>query len=173
MSASAYHPHDHQGCINTALQQATQLCAEQGVRLTPVRKRVLELVWQSHKPMGAYDLLPALAADGFNSAPPTVYRALDFLLDLGLVHRLASLNAFIGCTDPGHEHDSCFLICQCCGKAQEIDAKEWFSSLSGVAKKQGFEVDHQITEVLGKCPQCIDEKCMSEKGVNKTTEQGE
>ena len=73
MSASAYHPHDHQGCINTALQQAAQMCAEQGVRLTPIRKRVLELVWQSHKPMGAYDLLPALAADGFNSAPPTVY----------------------------------------------------------------------------------------------------
>ena len=128
MSASAYHPHDHQGCINTALQQAAKLCAEQGVRLTPIRKRVLELVWQSHKPMGAYDLLPALAADGFNSAPPTVYRALDFLLDLGLVHRLASLNAFIGCTHTGHEHDSCFLLCQTFGNAQAIDANPWFTA---------------------------------------------
>lgn len=166
MSASAYHPHDHQGCINAALQQATLLCAEQGVRLTPIRKRVLELVWQSHKPMGAYDLLPALAEDGFNSAPPTVYRALDFLLELGLVHRLATLNAFIGCSHPGHEHDSCFLLCKHCGKAQEIDAKSWFSELSDAAKAQGFMVEHQITEVVGTCPQCIDSPAAS------LTEQG-
>ncbi|MGK0247514.1 MAG: Fur family zinc uptake transcriptional regulator [Oleispira sp.] len=154
MSAAAYHPHDHQGCINTALQQAAILCAEQGVRLTPVRKRVLELVWQNHKPMGAYDLLPALAADGFNSAPPTVYRALDFLLDLGLVHRLASLNAFIGCSHPGHEHQSCFLICKDCGKAHEMNVEPWFSALSDAAKAQDFEVEHQLTEVVGTCPQC-------------------
>ena len=171
MSASAYHPHDHQGCINTALQQATKLCTEQGVRLTPIRKRVLELVWQSHKPMGAYDLLPALAADGFNSAPPTVYRALDFLLDLGLVHRLASLNAFIGCTHPGHEHDSCFLLCQTCGKAQEIDAQPWFTALSDAAKSQGFEVDKQLTEVLGTCPQCAASGSSVTEAVNE--EQGQ
>jgi len=158
MSTSAYHPHDHQGCINTALQQAATLCAEQGVRLTPIRKRVLELVWQSHKPMGAYDLLPALAADGFNSAPPTVYRALDFLLDLGLVHRLASLNAFIGCSHPGHEHQSCFLICKDCGKADEMDAAPWFSALTDAAKAQGFAVEQQLTEVVGTCPQCATNK---------------
>jgi len=154
MSASAYHPHDHQGCINTALQQATKLCIEQGVRLTPIRKRVLELVWQSHKPMGAYDLLPALAADGFNSAPPTVYRALDFLLDLGLVHRLASLNAFIGCSQPGHEHQSCFLICKVCGKAHEMEVQSLFTTLSDTAKTQGFEAETQITEIVGTCQQC-------------------
>lgn len=167
MSASAYHPHDHQGCINTALQQATKLCIEQGVRLTPIRKRVLELVWQSHKPMGAYDLLPALAADGFNSAPPTVYRALDFLLDLGLVHRLASLNAFIGCSHPGHEHQSCFLICKVCGKAHEMEVQSLFTTLSDTAKTQGFEAETQITEVVGTCPQCSKEcskKCS--KGQN-------
>jgi Fur family zinc uptake transcriptional regulator len=154
MSASAYQPHDHQGCINTALQQANQLCAEQGVRLTPIRKRVLELVWQSHKPMGAYDLLPALAEDGFNSAPPTVYRALDFLLDLGLVHRLASLNAFIGCSHPGHDHPSCFLLCQQCGKAQEMEAGPWCKALDEAAQAQGFAVEQQLTEILGTCPQC-------------------
>ena len=157
MSASAYHPHDHQGCINTALQQAATLCAEQGVRLTPIRKRVLELVWQSHKPMGAYDLLPELAADGFNSAPPTVYRALDFLLDLGLVHRLASLNAFIGCSHPGHEHQSCFLICKNCGKAHEMDVDPWFSALTDAAKAQGFTAEQQITEVVGICTLCAEQ----------------
>jgi Fur family zinc uptake transcriptional regulator len=105
--------------------------------------------------MGAYDLLPALAADGFNSAPPTVYRALDFLLDLGLIHRLASLNAFIGCSHPGHEHQSCFLICKVCDKAHEMDVDPWFNALSDAAKKQGFEVEQQITEVVGTCPQCV------------------
>ncbi|MDO6806861.1 transcriptional repressor, partial [Wenyingzhuangia sp. 1_MG-2023] len=77
--------------------------------------RVLELIWQSHKPVGAYELLPALANDGFNSAPPTVYRALDFLLDLGLVHRLHSLNAYVGCNHPGANHPVCFFICEHCG----------------------------------------------------------
>ena len=97
------------------------LCSAQGARLTPIRQRVLELVWANHKPVGAYDLLPKLAAEGFNSAPPTVYRALDFLLELGLVHRISSLNAFIGCTHPGEVHPSCFFVCRECGKAQELD----------------------------------------------------
>mgnify|MGYP000023523596 CR=1 FL=1 len=154
MPSSAYQPHDHQGCINTALDQAITLCAEQGVRLTPIRKRVLELVWQSHKPIGAYDLLPVLAQDGFNSAPPTVYRALDFLLDLGLVHRLASLNAFMGCSHPGHDCPSAFLICQDCGKAQEMTIAPWFSALKDAASTEGFIVDHQLTEVVGTCPRC-------------------
>jgi Fur family zinc uptake transcriptional regulator len=107
--------------------------------------------------MGAYDLLPALAADGFNSAPPTVYRALDFLLDLGLVHRLASLNAFIGCTHPGHEHQSCFLICNSCGKAHEMDVDPWFSELNDAAKAQGFVAEQQITEIVGICTLCVEQ----------------
>lgn len=155
LQTSAYHPHDHQGCINKALLTATELCEQKGVRLTAIRKRVLELVWQSHKPMGAYDLLPALAEEGFNSAPPTVYRALDFLLDLGLVHRLTSLNAFVGCSHPGHQHPSCFLICKDCGVAQELDAAPLFDQLNQIAGKQGFRVEQQITEVVGCCPQCI------------------
>lgn len=156
MSGPAYQTHDHQGCINDALSTASQLCSEQGVKLTPVRKRVLELVWQSHKPMGAYDLLPTLAEEGFNSAPPTVYRALDFLLELGLVHRLASLNAFIGCSQPGHHHQSCFLLCSECGIAQELNADTLFDKLNQTAAEQGFVVQQQLTEVVGLCPVCAD-----------------
>ncbi|WP_458576290.1 Fur family transcriptional regulator [Aliamphritea spongicola] len=79
-------------------------------------------MWQSHKPLGAYDLLPAIAEAGFNSAPPTVYRALDFLQEQGLVHRIASLNAFIGCTNPEHPHQGYFLICQACGVTVELNS---------------------------------------------------
>src|SRR3546814_13619005 len=99
-------PHDHDHCVSHALAEADSLCARQGVRLTALRKRVLELVWQSHKPLGAYDILAQLTEqDGRRAAPPTVYRALDFLLENGLVHRIASLNAFIGCNHPEHRSE--------------------------------------------------------------------
>ena len=101
----ASRPHDHSHCVTHALGEAESLCTKSGVRLTDLRRRVLELVWQSHKPLGAYDILAVLSEqDGRRAAPPTVYRALDFLLENGLVHRIASLNAFIGCNHPGHAH---------------------------------------------------------------------
>ena len=94
--------HDHRVCVKDALEQATAICAKRGARLTPIRRRVLELIWASHKPSGAYDILEALSQEsrGKRIAPPTVYRALDFLLEQGLIHRLESLNAFIGCPHP-------------------------------------------------------------------------
>jgi Fur family zinc uptake transcriptional regulator len=154
MSQNIYKHHDHHACIDTAVSRARDLCQEKGVRLTPVRQRVLELVWANHKPVGAYDLLPRLAEEGFNSAPPTVYRALDFLLDLGLVHRITSLNAFIGCTHPGDDHPTCFFVCRQCGLAQELDSAE----MSGIAREAeerlGVVVEQQITELLGLCPAC-------------------
>ena len=95
----ACRPHDHAHCVAGALAEADALCARLGVRLTELRRRVLELVWQSHKPLGAYDILAVLSEqDGRRAAPPTVYRALDFLLENSLVHRIASLNAFTGMT---------------------------------------------------------------------------
>lgn len=157
MTQDALRPHNHSHCIDQALQQARSLCEQRGVRLTDIRKRVLELVWQSHKPVGAYDLLPELAAAGFNSAPPTVYRALDFLLELGLVHRISSLNAFVGCTNPGHLHPSCFFLCRQCGVAQELD----HASVDGLAREVeqafGVVVESQITELSGLCPECASE----------------
>jgi len=91
-------PHDHSRCVSHALAEAETICARQGLRLTALRKRVLELVWASHKPLGAYDILGVLSdEDGRRAAPPTVYRALDFLLENGLVHRIASLNAITDC----------------------------------------------------------------------------
>ena len=90
-------PHDHQSCIQQALDTAANLCEQRGLNLTPIRRRVLEIVWRSHEPIGAYQILAELAKERDKAAPPTVYRALDFLIDAGLVHRIESLNAFGGC----------------------------------------------------------------------------
>ena len=146
--------HNHEACIDRALGEAESMCSKNGLRFTDIRRRVLELVWSSHQPVTAYDLLKTLRQEKDNAEPPTVYRALDFLLDLGLVHRLASLNAFIGCSHPGHDHPSCFLLCQQCGKAQEMEAGPWCNALDEAAQAQGFAVEQQLTEILGTCPQC-------------------
>lgn len=148
-------PHDHSQCVSNALADADKLCARQGVRLTALRKRVLELVWQSHKPLGAYDILAVLSEeDGRRAAPPTVYRALDFLLEQGLVHRIASLNAFIGCTQPEHSHQGQFLICKSCHSAIELDNLEVSQAIKQSAARLGFAVEGQTVEVVGICQQC-------------------
>lgn len=151
---NVYKHHDHKACIHTAVDQARALCEARGVRLTAIRQRVLELVWANHKPVGAYDLLPKLAQEGFNSAPPTVYRALDFLLELGLIHRITSLNAFIGCDHPGEDHPTCFFVCRQCGQAQELDADKISAIARQAEETLGVKVEHQMTELLGLCPAC-------------------
>ncbi|WP_296247031.1 zinc uptake transcriptional repressor Zur [Pseudomonas sp. UBA4194] len=148
-------PHDHSHCVNSALSEADALCSKQGVRLTALRRRVLELVWQSHKPLGAYDILAVLSdQDGRRAAPPTVYRALDFLLDNNLVHRIASLNAFIGCNHPEHAHQGQFLICRDCHVAVELEQKTISDAIVNSALGVGFAVEGQTVEVVGLCAAC-------------------
>ncbi|MGB0465894.1 MAG: Fur family transcriptional regulator [Pontibacterium sp.] len=146
--------HDHNHCIEQALSDAAALCKARDLRLTPIRELVLKLIWQSHKPLGAYEILPALAEAGFNSAPPTVYRALDFLQAQGLVHRIAMLNAFIGCPHPGEMHHSYFLICRHCNTVIEADSSQAESLIAQQAAALGFTAEQQSIEVLGCCPNC-------------------
>src|SRR5919198_1183629 len=113
-------PHDHGACIETALDRAAALCERRGAQLTPLRREVLRLVWRGHAPVGAYDLLEALRTRKRGAAPPTVYRALDFLIAHGLVHRIETRNAFVGCEHPGEAHAGQFLLCDACGKAAEL-----------------------------------------------------
>ncbi|MDI9243933.1 Fur family transcriptional regulator [Marinobacter sp. CHS3-4] len=156
MSANAlpYRHHNHDACIADALADAKAICQRQNARLTAVRERVLELIWQSHRPLGAYDILGMLAADGHNAAPPTVYRALDFLQQHGLVHRIASLNAFIGCTHAGTRHQGMFLICHSCGNVLELSAPEVSDAIDVASADVGFQPDHVTVEVSGLCPEC-------------------
>ena len=151
----ACHPHDHSHCVSDALRAADALCARSGARLTALRRRVLELVWQSHRPLGAYDILGVLSSeDGRRAAPPTVYRALDFLLEHGLIHRLASLNAYIGCNHPGQTHQGHFLLCRQCGTAIELEQPAIEAAILAAAAEVGFVAEAQTVEVLGVCAQC-------------------
>lgn len=147
--------HDHHHCIDDALAHARALCDARGVRLTDLRLQVLELIWQNHKPLGAYTIMEMLAtANTRRVAPPTVYRALDFLLEQGLIHRINVLNAFIGCPDPGVNHHNHFLICHQCGVAMELNNPALSERIHALADAAGFTVQSESLEVSGLCNHC-------------------
>jgi len=146
--------HNHRHCIAQALNDAEAICAAKGARLTSLRRKVLELVWASHRPVGAYDLLRDLSQEKSNAAPPTVYRALEFLQEHGLVHRISSLNAFVGCPSPEVSHSGEFLICRACGAAGEVLDDQIGQTIARSAADQGFIVEQKPIEVIGLCPHC-------------------
>lgn len=151
-------PHNHQHCVDSAMATARAICQRRERRLTPIREAVLTIVWSSHKPIGAYGILERLAADQSKPpAPPTVYRALEFLLETKLIHRIASLNAFVGCNDPDHYHEGHFLICQGCSVAIEMESPAITAAIDTAAKRQQFAVTGQCVEVAGFCRQCAGE----------------
>jgi len=153
----AYRRHNHRRCVEDALHRASELCHRRGARLTPLRREVLELVWQSHRPLGAYAILEQLAERGGREsrpAPPTVYRALDFLLEQGLVHRLASRNAFIGCDQPERQHQGQFLICRECEVALELRCTTVNRALDRAANDADFTIEQGCIELTGLCPGC-------------------
>ena len=118
----AFAHHDHAHCAGDGLAAADRIARSRGARLTPVRRRTLEILLEAHRAMGAYDVLERLAKEGFGKQPPVAYRALEFLLDLGLVHRINRLNAFAACMHPGQAHNPAFLICRACNLVAEAPA---------------------------------------------------
>lgn len=147
--------HKHQKCLQAAVVAAKKHCEASGLRLTPLRQRVLELVWQNHEPVKAYDILDLLKHEHSSSAPPTVYRALDFLQEEGLVHKIESLNAYVGCGNPVETHTSQFLICYKCGTVAELDDADIRELLKKKAGKIGFEIQDEMVEIKGCCKECI------------------
>lgn len=146
--------HNHERCLRDAVATAAALCAQRGARLTPLRRQVLELVWARHAPVLAYDLLDQLRARQRRAAPATVYRALDFLLQQGLIHRIESLNAYVGCVDPYVEHAGQFLICNRCRSVAELDDSEIGEAVQARATAAGFLVMSPTVEIRGICPAC-------------------
>ncbi len=146
--------HDHPHDARRFVRAVTEACAERGLRLTPLRLDVLELVAAAEKPVKAYDLLDQLKTDRAGAAPPTVYRALDFLLDNGFIHKLESINAYVGCHHPDESHQVPFLICDVCASATEVCDERVSELLARQANDHGFRARAQTLEVHGVCAQC-------------------
>ena len=146
--------HDHHN-VETRLSEAELLCSASGARLTPLRKEVLELIFNATGPVGAYDLLAKMkSASDRPAAPPTVYRTLDFLLEKGLIHRLTSINAYIPCCHPREGHQAAFLICSQCHVVKEASAQGLIQQLDHLADSDGFKAHHSIIEISGLCQSC-------------------
>lgn len=146
--------HRHNTCIKSALERADQICIKKSLRLTPIRKKVLELIWQSHKPIKAYDLLAKLSSDSHIEKPPTVYRALDFLLENHLIHKIESSNAYIGCEIDHQVLDSKFFVCDQCEEVKEMHEPKLNKTLLETSRKQGFIPSQTSIEVHGICARC-------------------
>jgi Fur family transcriptional regulator, zinc uptake regulator len=146
--------HNHRQCRTSGLREAQDFCTIRGLRLTPVRARVLEILLESHSALGAYDILDRLKADGLGGQPPVVYRALDFLVEHGFVHRLERLNAFAACAHPATEHEAMFLICSDCNQVAETSLAPIAADIDRAALALGFGVESRVVEVVGRCPAC-------------------
>jgi Fur family zinc uptake transcriptional regulator len=150
-----YQTHDHVRCINAAINRAHEICDNANVRLTSTREAILKLLWQSHQPLGAYQLQQQLTKVSDKPiAPPTIYRAIEFLTDLGLVHRIPSLNAYVGCPFPNSDHSNIFLICESCKTVAEIADNRVNTLLEGLSDKANFKPKSQTIELFGLCPNC-------------------
>lgn len=136
------------------IEEIEQRCAKDSLRLTPTRRRVLELVLAADGPVKAYELLDQLKAEQPSAAPPTVYRALEFLLEHHFIHRLETLNAFVSCFHPEHRHQGRFLICEHCDAVIELPERVATPELEAYATEQGFEPSRQVLEIYGSCRDC-------------------
>jgi Fur family zinc uptake transcriptional regulator len=140
--------------VRHLVEQAERLCAERKQRFTEIRRRVLELVCSHRQPVGAYALLDDFRKEGRSAAPPTVYRALDFLQQQGLVHRLATNNTYIACAHPDKSHEGVFLVCNGCGCTQELHSQGIIKTLQHNAAEFNFQVQHAAVEITGLCQRC-------------------
>jgi len=138
--------------LRRALHAAESRCVATHERLTPPRRRVLELLLGGDGPLKAYDLIAAFGAGGEPAKPPTVYRALEFLERLGFAHRIESLNAYVPCRLDGEGHAAAFLICDCCGAAEEFEPD--FTPGRAAAAAKGYAVSSVTLEARGLCPAC-------------------
>ena len=151
---TAFAPHDHHACALDAMVLAERRMADGGQRLTPVRRRALQILLDSPRALGAYEVLERLVADGFANQPPVAYRALEFLEEQGLVHRIRRLNAFAACMHVGEVHAPVFLICRTCHAVAEAPAATVVEALDAAARALHFTVERSTIEALGLCPAC-------------------
>lgn len=157
MAETHSHSHANTPCspqdAETFLAEAEQLVAEKGQKLTKIRRKVLRLLLESDEPAKAYDLLANLDGEGA-AKPPTVYRALDFLQEMGLAHKIESLNAYVACGHASHAHSAVFMICNACGSAEEIHAINTSQAIADETLAAGFKISNAVIEARGICRKC-------------------
>lgn len=154
VSDPGFSMHDHTACIHNGVALAAAKCTESGLQFTPVRRRVLEILLNEHRAMGAYDVLEKLRLEGLGSQPPIAYRALDFLVKNGFAHKVERLNAFVACAQSGTNHMPAFLICGACDSVAETAWALDHSQFADAAGQLGFSVDTVTIEAVGTCPNC-------------------
>lgn len=148
--------HDHKHCIRRVMSDIEARQTTEKLRLTETRARVLQYLLASHHALGAYELLDRLRDDGQAAQPPVAYRALDYLISKGLVHKIEGLNAFVACLHPSHEHSPAFVVCRACKLVSETHTDAVSSALRDTAKANGFQVEHVTVEAIGLCQACAE-----------------
>lgn len=148
--------HDHDHCMSESIDVAEARAAAENFRLTPVRRKVLEILLQEHRALGAYAILDKLRDAGFGSQPPVAYRALDFLVSHGFAHRIERLNAFVACAHPGETHAPAFMICRACEGVAEAPSAPARSALNDAARAAGFQIECTVVEAEGLCSDCAE-----------------
>ncbi len=155
-ASMAFDDHDHQACTTKAIKIAEDHCIKHKLKFTPIRRKVLEILLEEHRAIGAYAILEKLRLDGFSSQPPVAYRALDFLVEHGFAHKIERLNAFVACSHPGATHTPAFMICRQCDAVAETESEASDSELSKIAKSSGFKIEQTVIEAEGVCHICTD-----------------
>lgn len=162
MPTSHEHPpfpapeHDHGLCLDDAMERAQKAFDVKGLKLTPLRRAVFQEIASSHRAIGAYEVLEAIARKGERLAPISVYRAIDALVEAGLVHRFESRNAFFAC-HTGHEGRQMVLACDVCGRVAEVASDDVFSGIDRAARAATFTPRTAVVEVWGVCAACAAE----------------
>lgn len=150
------HAHEHRHHATEALERAERICRERGLRLTPIRRKALEALHGDHRPVGAYDLADRISPEGGRRlAPISIYRALDFLVEQGFVHRLSTRNAYVACLHGhGAQEVVAFLICEACGGVDEDSSPAMKKAVAAIAAGRQFAPTHQVVEIVGRCEHC-------------------
>lgn len=154
MTGIGFSRHNHSECIRLGLDTAEAYCQSRGLQFTPIRRRVLEILLAEHNARGAYEILDRLREEGFGSQPPVVYRALDFLVANGFVHKIEHLNAFIACAERASNHNPVFLICRSCDSIVETQTDLVKGVMGRMVKSVGFRAERSVVEVEGLCVSC-------------------
>lgn len=154
MHVVGFAEHDHRACTAEMIEAVERYCAAHKLQFTAIRRRVLEMLLEEHKALGAYDILARLNAEGRSSQPPVAYRALDFLVSNGFAHKIERMNAYIACAHPHERHAPAFMICRVCDSVAEATSEPARGMLGVAAREAGFRIERTVVEAVGVCPAC-------------------